>query len=62
MNNRNTYSNTLLISCISDEKTVFGYFSSNVLNLSFNSNYLISSPSPTILNDRKKTNNIQCEN
>ncbi len=45
MNNRNTDGSTLLINCRrSDEKVVFGYFSSNVLNLSFNYNYLISLP------------------
>ncbi len=59
MNNKNTYDSTLLINCRkSDKEVVFSYFSSNVLNLSFNYNCLISSATLTILNVSKETNNI----
>ncbi len=63
VNNENTYDNTLLINCRrGDEKVVFGYSSSDVLNLFFNYNYLISSATLAILNVFKEINNIQCKN
>ncbi len=63
VNNGNTDGSILLINCRkSDEKVVFSYSSSDVLNLSFNYNCLISSATSTIPNNFKKTSNIQCKN